>query len=131
VRLRADWAGGGASEWATLTPSDPSVTLMVLTKGNGSVRGVLIDSGELVGRIVILTHAGDKPPGSGETAVRTVAQTTAGGVFTFEQVPPGSYVLWAPMGPTDFARNPAPIEVVQGRDSNVVFSIAGSARVTQ
>jgi hypothetical protein len=130
LRLRADWAGGGASEWTTMPPDERSVTLMVLTKGNGSVRGVLIDSGELAGRMVVLTLVGDKPPGTGETHVRSTTQTTAGGVFTFEQVPPGSYVLWEPRG-TDFMRYPAPVEVVEGRDANVVFNIATSAKVSQ
>ena len=128
VRLRADWAGGGASEWVTLSPSDSSVTLMVHTRDNGTVRGILIDSGELVGRIVILSHTGDKPPGTGETQVRSTTQTQPGGQFTFEQVPPGSYVLWAAVG-TDFARHPAPIEVTSGKDVNVVFNVPESPKV--
>jgi protocatechuate 3,4-dioxygenase beta subunit len=130
LRLRADWAGGGASEWTTMTPDDQTVTLMVLTKGNGSVRGVLLDSGELSGRIVVLSLPGDKPPGTGDTHVRSTAMTTGGGVFTFEQVPPGTYVLWAPVG-HDFMRYPAPVEVVEGRDANVIFNVAASTRVSQ
>ncbi|MDB4967788.1 MAG: hypothetical protein JWN44_3477 [Myxococcales bacterium] len=130
LRMRADWAGGGASEWTTVSPDDQSVTLMVLTKGNGSVRGILADAGELAGRIVVLSLPGDKPPGTGDTHVRSTALTTAGGVFTFEKVPPGTYVLWAPTG-HEFFRHPAPIEVVEGRDANVVFNIAASPRVTQ
>jgi len=131
LRLRADWAGGGASEWTPLLPEDNSVTLMVLTKGNGSVRGVLIDTGEIQGRMVVLSMPGDKPPGSGETHVRGTAQTQAGGVFTFEQIPPGSYVLWAPTASRMFARYPAPVEVVEGRDANVVFNIATAQTVQQ
>jgi protocatechuate 3,4-dioxygenase beta subunit len=131
LRLRADWAGGGASEWTPLQPEDNSVTLTVLTKGNGSVRGVLIDAGEIQGRMVVLSMPGDKPPGTGETHVRGTAQTQAGGVFTFDKVPPGSYVLWAPMASRLFARYPAPVEVVEGRDANIVFNIAASPRVPQ
>jgi len=74
---------------------------------------------------------GDKPPGSGETHVRGTAQTQAGGVFTFEQIPPGSYVLWAPTASRMFARYPAPVEVVEGRDANVVFNIATAQTVQQ
>jgi protocatechuate 3,4-dioxygenase beta subunit len=130
IRLRADWAGGGASEWTTMTPDDHTVTLMVLTKGNGAVRGILVDNGELAGRMVVLSMPGDRPPGTGETHVRGTAQTEAGGVFTFEQIPPGSYVLWAPLG-KEFARLATPVEVVEGRDANVVFNVATSPRVAQ
>ncbi|MCU1278678.1 MAG: hypothetical protein JWM53_2224, partial [bacterium] len=130
LRLRADWAGGGASEWTTMPPDENSVTLMVLTKGNGAVRGILIDAGELAGRTVVLSLPGDKPPGTGETHVRSATQTTAGGVFTFEQVPPGTYALWAPVG-HDFMRHPEPVEVVEGRDANVIFNIAASPKVSQ
>lgn len=130
IRLRADWAGGGASEWTPMTPDDHSVTLMVLTKGNGTVRGILVDNGELVGRVVVLSMPGDRPPGTGETHVRGTAQTQGGGVFTFEQIPPGSYVLWAPLG-KEFARHPAPVDVVEGRDTSVVFNVPTSPRVPQ
>ena len=129
LKLRADWAGGGASAWTPLLPEDNSVTLMVVTSGNGSVRGILVDTGEIAGRIVVLSMLGDKPPGTGETHIRGTAETEAGGVFTFEKIPPGTYTLWAPLGHT-FARMPAPVEVVEGRDSNVVFNLATAQRVS-
>jgi hypothetical protein len=131
VRLRADLQGAGASDWVTVAPTDREVTLVMEASTVGTVRGVLVDQGDLSERTVILSHEGDVPPGTGATEVRGLAQTEPGGIFVFEQVPAGSYRLWAPLGGGEFARHPAPVEVGKHRDVSVVFDVPSSPRVSR
>lgn len=130
VRVRAEIAGGASSEWTLVPPSAHDVVLM-LVNGNGAVRGVLLDTAAVEGRPIMLAHPGNKPPGTGETDMRQLTQTLEGGRFTFENVPPGSYVLWVPLSGNEFARYPDPIEVDKGRELRVVFDVASAPRVSR
>lgn len=130
ARLRAEIAGGASSEWTLLPPSARDITLVMAT-GNGAVRGVLLDSDSVEGRPIMLAHAGDKPPGTGETDMRELTQTQAGGRFTFENVPPGSYTLWVPLKGVEFAKYPEPIEIEKGRELRVVFDVASAPKVSR
>jgi protocatechuate 3,4-dioxygenase beta subunit len=130
ARLRAEVAGGASSEWTLLPPSARDIVLIMAT-GNGSVRGVLLDSGSVEDRPIMLAHLGDKPPGTGETDMRELQQTQTGGRFAFENVPPGSYSLWIPLGGQEFAKYPQPIEIEKGRELRVVFDVASAQKVSR
>lgn len=130
ARARAEVAGGASSEWTAIPPSAHDIVLIMAT-GNGAVRGVLLDSGSVDERPIMLAHAGDKPPGTGETDMRELQQTQTGGRFAFENVPPGSYSLWVPLGGQEFAKYPQPIEIEKGRELRVVFDVASAQRVSR
>jgi protocatechuate 3,4-dioxygenase beta subunit len=130
ARVRAEVAGGASTEWTALPPSAHDIVL-VLANGNGAVRGVLLDSGSVENRPVMLAHLGDKPPGTGETDMRELTQTQTGGRFSFENVPPGSYTLWLPIGAVEFARYPGPIEIEQGRELRIVFDAVSAPKVSR
>lgn len=130
ARLRAEVAGGASTEWTLLPPSAHDIVL-VMSNGNGAVRGVLLDSGSVENRPIMLAHQGDKPPGTGDTDMRELTQTQTGGRFSFENVPPGSYVLWVPLNGVEFARYPEPIEIEKGRELRVVFDVASAPKVSR
>jgi protocatechuate 3,4-dioxygenase beta subunit len=130
ARLRAEVAGGASSEWTLLPPSAHDIVLVMAT-GNGAVRGVLLDSDSVDDRPILLAHAGDKPPGTGETDMRELQKTQTGGRFAFENVPPGSYSLWVPLGGQEFAKYPQPIEIEKGRELRIVFDVASAQRVSR
>lgn len=130
ARLRAEIAGGASTEWTLLPPSAHDVVL-VMANGNGAVRGVLLDSGSVENRPIMLAHLGDKPPGTGDTDMRELTQTQTGGRFSFENVPPGSYALWVPLGGVEFARYPEPIEIEKGRELRIVFDLAAALKVSR
>lgn len=130
AKLRAEVAGGASSEWTLLPPSARDIVLVMAT-GNGAVRGVLLDSESVDNRPIMLAHAGDKPPGTGETDMRELTQTQTGGRFTFENVPPGSYTLWVPLKGIEFAKYPEPIEVEKGRELRVVFDVSSAPKVSR
>jgi hypothetical protein len=130
ARVRAEIAGGASSEWTLLPPSARDIVLVMAT-GNGAVRGVLLDAGSVDNRPLLLSHAGDKPPGTGETDMRELQTTQTGGRFAFENVPPGSYALWLPLGNQEFAKYPQPIEIEKGRELRIVFDVAAAQKVSR
>lgn len=130
AKLRAEIAGGASSEWTLLPPSARDIVLVMAT-GNGAVRGVLLDTESVENRPIMLAHAGDKPPGTGETDMRELTQTQAGGRFTFENVPPGSYSLWVPLKGGEFAKYPEAIEIEKGRELRIMFDMATATKVSR
>jgi hypothetical protein len=63
--------------------------------------------------------------------MRELQKTQTGGRFAFENVPPGSYSLWVPLGGQEFAKYPQPIEIEKGRELRIVFDVASAQRVSR